>query len=208
VKPVELGLVASHNRPGGNATGISLMTMGLDAKRFGLLRDLLPAATLIAVIADSNFPGFRKHLTDMQAAARTVGIEAPTLSAGSEGDFEPIFAALVQKRVGALLVGAYPFFTSHRKKLVALAARFALPTMYQLREFPLAGGLMSYGPSIPDVYRQAGVYAGRILKGEKPTDLPVVQPTKFELVLNLKTAKALGLNIPPTLLALADEVIE
>ena len=204
--PVKEGLVASLNRPGGNVTGVTQILVG--PKQLGLLHAMMPTATVIAVLVNQNNLDSEAQLKDIQAAARTLGLQILALSVGSERDFEMAFATLVRQGAGALLITGHAFFTAHRVQLAVLAARHAVPTIYTLREFPMAGGLMSYAPNIADAYRQVGVYVGRILKGEKPADLPVMQPTKFELVINLKTAKTLGLTIPPTLLALADEVIE
>jgi putative ABC transport system substrate-binding protein len=206
--PVELGLVASLARPGGNATGTINVAVDLNAKRLGMLRELVPAARTIAVLANPSKPDEQTQLGEVEATARTIGQPIVVLKADSERDFDPAFETMVQRGAEALFVTASPFFTSQRKKLVALAARHAMPASYSFREFAVDGGLMSYGASIPDQHRQAGVYAGRILKGEKPADLPVLRPTKFELVINFKTAKALGLQVPDKLLALADEVME
>jgi putative ABC transport system substrate-binding protein len=206
--PVQQGLVASLNRPGGNVTGIVFLSGTLGTKRLELLRQIAPKATAIGMLANPNTTETETERTDVQAAAQAIGMQLIVADVSSDRDIEPALAALVQRGVGALLVGAGGFMTSHRERIVALATRQALPAMYGLREFVAAGGLMSYGTSITDAFRQVGVYTGRILKGEKPADLPVMQSTKFELVLNLKTAKTLGLAIPPSLLALADEVIE
>jgi putative ABC transport system substrate-binding protein len=206
--PVELGLVASLARPGGNLTGISNFTGELMPKRFELLSELVPQARVIAWLANPNASTYEHKIKEMQDAARAKGVELSVRKASNESEIDDAFASLVQQQAGALLIDADPYFNSRREQLVALAARYAVPTMHEWRESVVAGGLISYGTSIPGVHRQLGVYAGRILKGEKPADLPVQQPTKFELVLNLKTAKALGLTIPPLLLAQADEIIE
>jgi putative ABC transport system substrate-binding protein len=206
--PVQQGLVASLNRPGGNVTGIVFLSGTLGTKRLELLRQIAPKATVIGMLANPNTTETETERTDVQAAAQAIGMQLIVADVSSDRDIEPALAALVQRGIGALLVGAGGFMTSHRERIVALATRHALPAMYGLREFVAAGGLMSYGTSITDAFRQVGVYTGRILKGEKPADLPVMQSTKFDLVINLKTAKTIGLTIPPTLLALADEVIE
>jgi putative tryptophan/tyrosine transport system substrate-binding protein len=208
IDPVKAGLVASLNRPGGNLTGVSLLTTDLGAKRLGLLRELVPTAELIGLLVNPNSPEAPTQRGDAEVAAQAIGRKILGLNVGSERDFEPAFVTLTQAGAGALLVSPDPFFTSRREQLVALAARHAVPVIYEWREFVAVGGLMSYGTDIADAYRQAGVYAGRILNGTKPGDLPVMQSTKFELIINLKTAKALGLEIPPQLLARADEVIE
>jgi putative ABC transport system substrate-binding protein len=206
--PVKAGLVASLNRPGSNATGVINIATELTAKRLGLLRDLVPKAAVIAVLFNPASPDAAAQVTDIEDAARRIGQQILIVNARSESEFEPAFVTIVERRAGALFVKDDPLFTGQRAKLVVLAAQHAIPASYSFRDFPLAGGLISYGASLLDVHRQAGVYVGRILKGERPADLPVLQPTKFDLVINLKTAKELGLEIPSKLLALADEVIE
>jgi putative tryptophan/tyrosine transport system substrate-binding protein len=204
--PVEQGLVASLARPGGNLTGFTFFLIELVPKRFELLSELVPEARVIALLVNPSPPN--SWLGELQQAARTKGVQLPILKAATESEIDAGFASLVELRAGALLVGPDPFFNDRREQLVALAARHALPTSYEWRESVAAGGLISYGPSLTATYRQVGIYAGRILKGAKPADLPVQQPTRFELVVNLKTAKALGLTVPPSILARADEVIE
>jgi ABC-type uncharacterized transport system substrate-binding protein len=206
--PVALGLVASLNRPGGNLTGIVNLTTEVSPKRLQLLRELIPNGALYGVLADSAFPNTQSMITDLKAAARTLGLQLVVVNARTDSDLETAFATFSQQRVGAVLVGPSTSFDRRPEQFAALAARHALPAIYQFREFALAGGLMSYGTSLGYMNRQVGIYIGRILKGDKPADLPVQQVTKIELVINLKTAKALGLTIPETLLATADEVIQ
>ena len=207
---VKSGLIASLNRPGGNATGVNLFTKEVEARKLELLSKLMPADATIAFLVNPNNPSNTEGKTkEMQEAARALGRQLQVLNASKAADFDTAFASLVQQRVGSLVISADPFFDeTGRDQLVALAARHAVPAIYSFREATAAGGLMSYGTNLADVERQKGVYTGRILKGEKPADLPVMQPTKFEFAINLKTAKTLGVEIPPTLLALADEVIE
>jgi putative ABC transport system substrate-binding protein len=206
--PVKNGLVASLSRPGGNITGVSWLGAQVGAKRLELLRQIVPKTTTIGMIEDLNSPGTEAERTDVQAAAQAIGLQLIITDVSNDRDIETAIASVVQRGAGALLVGAGAFVTSKRESIVALAAHYAMPTMYGGREGAVAGGLMSYGPSQSDAYRQAGIYAGRILKGEKPADLPVMQSSKFEFVINLKTAKALGLTVPMILQMTADEVIE
>ena len=205
--PVGLGLVASLNRPGGNATAVTVIAAELMPKRLELLRELVASATFVAVL-DPNDANAASYTRDAEAAGRTLGLQIRVVHAGSEADFDTAFATLVKAGANALLVTVNTLFINKREKLIALAARHAVPAMYDRREFPAGGGLMSYGASITEQYRQSGVYIGKILGGVKPAELPVLQPTKFELVINLKIAKALGITIPPSVLATADEVIE
>jgi ABC-type uncharacterized transport system substrate-binding protein len=207
--PVRLGLVASLARPGGNLTGINFFTGELAAKQLELLRELVPAATRVAVLVNpANVTMAQSTLRDVEAAARTMGLQIQILKASSSRDIDMAFAAFGRERPDALFLGPDPFLNSRRAQLVNLAARHAIPATFSNRDFAEIGGLMSYGADIVDAFRQVGVYAGRILKGAKPADLPVVQATKFELVINHQTARMLGLEVPPTLLARADEVIE
>jgi putative tryptophan/tyrosine transport system substrate-binding protein len=206
--PIKLGVVASFNKPGGNATGVDILTTSLAAKRLGLLRELIPRADTIGVLANPKFPYAKDLLSQIQAAADTLGQRIQNFHASTPPEIDSAFDAISGAHIAAVSVTADPFFDSRRDQLVELAAHHAVPMIYQFREYAAAGGLMSYGVDLPDAYRHAGDYAGRILKGEKPTDLPVLEPTKFELVINLKTAKALGLAIPSGVLAIADEVIE
>ena len=206
--PVKVGLVASLNRPGGNLTGVYSFGGEVATKGLGVLRELVPSAAVIAVLLNPKNPIAELTKRDVQGAARLTGQKIQFLNASSERELDSAFASLVQQQADALLVGNDAFFNSRVGQLAALAGRHAIPTLYSRREFAAAGGLVSYGPSLADTYHQVGIYTGRILKGAKPADLPVVLPTKFELVINRKTAETLGLSVPPTLLALADEVIE
>jgi putative ABC transport system substrate-binding protein len=208
VDPVTSGLVVSFNRPGGNATGVYVFQQILEGKRLGLLRELVPAAVLIAVLLNPTNANFQTQLGGVQDAARGAGQQLSILSASTERDIDTAFVTATELRAGALLVGSDPFFDSRIDQIVALAARHRVPAIYEGHDFVIAGGLASYGTSLADAYREVGVYTGRILKGEKPAELPVVQPTKFEFVINLKTAKALGLTVAPGLAARADEIIE
>jgi putative ABC transport system substrate-binding protein len=205
---VKLGLVASLNRPGANVTGVNLIFGELGAKRLELLREVIPGAAAFAMLVNPKYPSAADEVAGVQAGARKIGVQISAIETPAESDFELAFVRLGQQKIAGLLVTDDPFLQSHRDRLVGLAAQHAIPAIYFSRDFCDVGGLISYGPNIVDAYRLVGVYVGRVLKGEKPVDLPVIQPTKFELVVNLKTAKALGLIIPPTLLTLADEVIE
>jgi putative ABC transport system substrate-binding protein len=206
--PVQAGLVASLNRPGGNLTGVSPLGALLSAKRIGLLHDVVPKATVIGALVNPAYPNLDVQLKDAEEAALTLGLQIQVANVSSERELDAAFADLVQRRIGAILLSADVFWMTQRDLIAELAARHALPMMSHQREVVAAGGLMSYGPSFADAYRQAGVYTGRILKGEKPADLPIMQPTKFEFSINLKTAKMLGLTIPAGILAIADELIE
>ena len=206
--PVAAGLVANLNRPGGNLTGVSFFDTPLAAKRLSLLNELLPQAAVIAVLLDANFAEQAAEARELSAAAKAIGRQMTIVKIGSEGEFDSAFATIVQSGARGLLVGSGPFFNTQRRRIVALATRHAIPAIYVIREFVEAGGLMSYGASQEDAYRRAGIYVSRVLKGEKPGDLPVELPTKFDLTINIATAKALGIDVPATLLARADEVIE
>jgi putative ABC transport system substrate-binding protein len=206
--PVRLGFVASLNRPGGNATGVAIFSGELAAKRLELLRELIPGSKTIAVLINVDFGPSARFRADVEATARSLGVATPILQASKPGEIDTAFDNLAQSRPDALLVGPGPFLDSHRDLLIARAAKAAIPAAYETRASASAGGLVSYGADVGDAYRQAGIYAGRVLKGEKPADLPVVQVTKLELVINLKTAKALGLDLPAKILAVADEVVE
>jgi len=206
--PAKLGLAANFSRPGGNSTGVSIFTSDIGAKRLGLLRELVPQAAKIGFLSNPAFPTAETQLDDVQEGARRLGVGIEVYRASTETEIDTAFHTISQQRPAGLIVAADPFFDTRRSQLVVLTARHALPAMYQLREYPVAGGLISYGIDLPDVYRQMGSYAGKILAGTKPADLPVVQPTRFELVINLQTAKTLGLIVPQSILAAADEVIE
>jgi putative ABC transport system substrate-binding protein len=206
--PVRAGLVASLNQPGGNVSGITQLTNELAAKRLGLLHELLPRMKKVGVLINPDFPDSGPQLRELENASARAGLAAVVVRAQGEGDFDPAFSRFEQERPDALLIGADPFFNSRRSQLVALVMRLRIPTIYEFREFAEAGGLISYGTDLGDAYRLTGRYVGRVLKGTRPGDLPVIQAAKFELIINLKTARMLGLEIPPTLLARADEVIE
>jgi putative tryptophan/tyrosine transport system substrate-binding protein len=206
--PVQVGLVTSLSRPGGNVTGVNVLYTDLESKKLGLLRDVVPQADVVAALVNQTRSVAASQTAELQAAAQKFGQRIQIINAATEQDLEPAFASMAQLKVAALLQAADPFFNTVRDQIVSLAARHAIPAIYEQRAFVAAGGLMSYGTNLADAYRQAGVYTGRILKGEKPADMPVVLATKFELVLNLKTAKVLSLNIPSGLLTIADEIIE
>ena len=206
--PVQLGLVASLNRPGGNITGITTISAELEAKRLGLLRELVPSATSMAVLVNPTRPSVDAQLAQAQQAARLLGLTLHVLKASSERDLDAVFVTLVQLKAGALIITADGLFADRLDQIAALARRYSVPAAFQYREFAAAGGLMSYGSGFRETYRQAGIFAGRILRGEKPAGLPVMQPTKFELVINMKTAKALGIEVPISMQMLADEVVE
>ena len=208
IDPVKAGLVTSFDRPGGNATGVINFGVAAVTKQLELLHKMLPAAVIIAVLMNPNFPTAEEMTRELHEGARTLGLELHVLNASDQSEIGTAFATLAQMRVQGLLVAGDPDFTSRRDQLVALAARYAVPAIYTFREFPAVGGLMSYSTSLADAYHQVGIYTGRILKGEKAANLPVVQPTRFELVINLRTAKSLGLTFPPGVLSIADEVIE
>jgi putative ABC transport system substrate-binding protein len=206
--PVKFGLVASLNRPGGNLTGVTFLSPEIEAKRVELLHELAPQASTVAALVNPNFPSAEVRTTAVRSAASALGLQLTVYNARSEGEIATAFEEIAERRTGALIVTTDPLFSSQREQLTKLAARYALPAIYDSSEFTVAGGLMSYGSDIVDSYRRVGVYAARVLKGDKPADLPVQQPTKFELIINLKTAKPLGLTVPPALLTSADEVIE
>jgi putative tryptophan/tyrosine transport system substrate-binding protein len=206
--PIKAGLVDSLSRPGGNATGFTLLTNELEPKRLGLLRDLIPGLGVVAVLVNPNFPPAAGQVAALEKAAQTTSQQLSIVKASNDTELETGLASIEQQKVSALLVAADPYFDTRRERIIKFAAQNKLPAIYQFREFAVDGALISYGPKVTDSYRQAGNYVGQILKGAKPADLPVLQPTKFEFVINLKTAKALGLAIPPGLISFADEVIE
>ena len=208
VDPVEVGLVPSLNRPGSNLTGVYQFTTGLESKRLGLLHEMLPKVDVIGVLVNPNFGAMDTQLHDVQEAAGRLGLQLVIVRANAESEFETALSTITAQHAGALLVCASPFFYSRRQQLIVLISRYGLPAIFEWRDFAAAGGLMSYGTSLNNAYRQAGIYAGEILKGAKPSDLPIVESTKFELVINLSTAKALHIDVPPTLSARADEFIE
>lgn len=206
--PVQTGLVTSLNRPGANVTGVSLIAAALDAKKLGLLHELVPKASVMAGLTNPRYPGVKAQIEEVQETAGSLGLKSILLAASDEDELAAAFASAKQQGAGALLVASDPFFNSHGERFVALAAQYSIPTIYPQREFVRGGGLISYGPDFADGYRNGGLYVGKILKGAKPAELPIVQPVKFELAINLKTAKSLGIEVPPTLLAIADELIE
>jgi putative tryptophan/tyrosine transport system substrate-binding protein len=206
--PVETGLVASLNRPGGNVTGVSLIAAALDEKKMGLLHELVPKTSVVAGLVNPNYPGAKTQADNIQEAASHLGVKAIALIAATDEEIDAAFASAVRQGAGAMLVSSDPFFNSRSGRFVTAAARHSIPVIYPQSEYVRGGGLISYGPDFSDGYRNSGVYVGKILKGAKPAELPVMQPTKFELVINIKTSKSLGLTVPPTLLATADEVIE
>jgi putative tryptophan/tyrosine transport system substrate-binding protein len=206
--PMKLGLVASYNRPGGNATGINILTAAMEAKRLGLLHEIVPQAGVVGLLVNPNYAQATTQVRQIEDAARATGLHIYVLHVSNDEDIDKAFNTIAQQRIAALIVAADPFIDTRREKVISLSARQAVPTMYQFREHAAAGGLMSYGVDLIEVYRQVGTYAARILKGAKPADLPVMEPTKFEFVINVKTARTLGLNINPQLLTNADEVIE
>jgi ABC-type uncharacterized transport system substrate-binding protein len=208
VDPIKLGLVASLNRPGGNATGVNLLITAIESKRLAILHELIPSATQIAVMVNPNSPEIETQLSDVQSAGRAIGCRLEILQVGTEDELDAAFTNLVKSGCQGLLVAGDPFFNSSRERIVRTAADRAIPAIYEARTYVVDGGLMSYGPNLVEMYRQLGLYTGQILKGAKPADLPVIQPTSLALVINLKAAKALGLTVPPMLLARADEVIE
>jgi len=206
--PVKAGLAKSYNRPGANATGVSLLTNSLDPKRVGLLHELIPAAAIIAILVNPDFSAAEDQITDVQEVTQKLGLRLLPLRANTDAEIDAAFASLAPHRHAALTIAASPFFDTRRDRLIALAAHHAIPTMFHFREFVAAGGLISYGISFTEAYRQVGVHTGRILRGVKPSELPVMTPTKFELVINLKTAKTLGIAIPADVMSITDEVIE
>jgi putative ABC transport system substrate-binding protein len=208
IDPVKLGLVENFNRPGGNVTGVMSLTSTLEGKRFGLLREIVPKADVIAILVNPTRLAADSQVAEAQEAAQASSVRVVRVNAASAGEFDRAFAIMMEQRVGGLLVAADPFFFSQHQRLVALAARYKIPAIYEWRDYPLAGGLMSYGTVLAEAYRQNGVYAGRILKGERPAELPIIRSSKFEFVLNLKTAKTLGLELPLQYVARADEIIE
>jgi putative ABC transport system substrate-binding protein len=206
--PVKLGLVASFSRPSGNATGITILSSNIEPKRLELLRELVPQASILGALLDPNFPPFETQLRDIQTAAQALGVDIRELRASTDADIDLAFEAVAREHIGAIAVTAGPFFDTRRDKLIGMAEHYRIPAMYHFREFTVAGGLISYGIDARRIYRQIGVYAGGILQGQKPAELPVLQPIKFELVINMKTARSLGLAVPITLQVAADEVIE